>query len=209
MSTIFFVVIILIYFFSWISKIKKTKIGEKGKKTLSFLNIISFCITIILIIMWAFQRHLTNLTIELIPFWVFIISSISIFGLTEINRLEKVLYGIIFWGHLFLTTILIIPYIGLGISLIVYSNFLPDRILYNDEKIIITEESRLVMSPKSSPKIYVKCGLFAHKYDTDLSPIYSLDSVSIKEIIGRKLEIRILNSRDSTIEKTVIKNNCL
>ena len=151
--------------------------------------------------MWSFQRHLNNLTIELLPFWVFIISSISIYGLTEINKLEKVLFGAIFWGHLFLTAILIIPYIGLGISLIVYSNFLPDRILYNDEKIIITEESRLVMSPKSSPKVYIKCGLFSNKYDTDLSPIYSLDSVSIRQIVRGKLEIQILNSQDSTIEK--------
>lgn len=204
-----FVLIVVIYFISLLFKVRKYKIGRAGKKIIFQLNITSLFLTLILIIIWGLHKHLSNLTIELLPFWVFIITSISIYGLTEINKIEKMFYGFIYWGHLFLSVLLVIPFIGIGIMLMVYSNFIPDSVYYEDRKIIITEELRLMMSPMGSPKIYIKSEPFSTKYETDLNPIYSVDSVYLQKTDNETIEIKIINNKDNIIDSATINLNCL
>ena len=123
---------------------------------------------------------------EIIPFWTFVISAIIVFGLIATNKMEKVIYGIIFFWNLFLAGILIIPFFGLGITSMIYAPFLPHSILYEDQKVILTEESRGFLAPKPSPTVYINCGFFLHKYGTTLSPVFSLDSVSLKKLTIRQ-----------------------
>lgn len=195
-SVIILLFIVLIYVASLIGTIRKKKLEGLFKKVFKIINLTALFLTLVLIILWSFNRHLSNLTIEIIPFWTFIISSIIIFGLSVTNKIEKIFYGTIFFGHLFLTVILIIPFIGLGITSMVYSPFWTDRILYQDKKVIITEETMGFLAPKPCPTVYIKCGLFSHKFNTNLSPVYTLDSVSLKRIDNANIEIEIHGDKE-------------
>lgn len=212
-SAIVFFFIIFIYVASLVTMIFKKKLGGLFKKIFKIINLIVLILTLMLIIMWSFHRHLSNLTIEVIPFWTFIISSIIIFGLTTTNKMEKIFYGIIFFGHLFLTVILIIPFIGLGISSIVYSHFLPDSILFTDKKVIVVDEQKGFLAAKGSPTVYIKFGLFSQKFETNISPVYSIDSVSLKKIDNNKIEIKICSDKDNFLDsektKQIVDCKCL
>ena len=193
---IIFFFIILLYIASLIPAIRKNKFQGQFKKVFKIINLTALFLTIVLIILWSFNRHLANLTIEIIPFWTFIISSIILFGLTITSKIEKVFYGIIFYGHLFLTVILIIPFIGVGLTSMVYSSFWTDYILYEDKKVIVTEEIVSILAPKPSPTVYIKCGLFSHKFKTNLSPIYRMGKVSLKKIDDNIIEIEMNGDKE-------------
>lgn len=210
-SVIIFFFIVLIYVASLVTAIRKRKFEGIFKKVFKIVNLTAFFLTLVLITLWSFSRHLSNLTIEIIPFWTFIISSIIIFGLTVTNKIEKIFYGIIFYGHLFLTVILIIPFIGLGITSMVYSPFWTDSILYQDKNVIVTDETSGFLAPKPCPTVYIKCGLFSHKFKTNLSPVYSIDSVSLNKIDNAKIEIEIHGDKEDMDRKSkqTLDCNCL
>ncbi|WP_026905466.1 hypothetical protein [Pedobacter glucosidilyticus] len=210
-SVIIFFFIILIYVASLVTAIRKKKFEGILKKVFKIVNLTAFFLTLVLIILWTFNRHLSNLTIEIIPFWTFIISSIIIFGLTVTNKIEKIFYGIIFYGHLFMTVILIIPFIGIGITSMVYSPFWTDSILYQDKNVIVTDKTSGFLAPKSYPTVYIKCGLLSHKFKTSLSPVYSIDSVSLTKIDNTKIEIEIHGDKEDMDRKSkqTFDCNCL
>ena len=207
-SVIIFFFIVLIYVASLVKAIRKKKFEGIFKKVFKIVNLSAFFLTLVLIILWSFNRHLSNLTIEIIPFWTFIISSIIIFGLTVTNKIEKIFYGIIFYGHLFLTVVLIIPFIGLGITSMVYSPFWTDGILYQDKNVIVTDEVSGFLAPKPSPTVYIKCGLFAHKFKTNLSPVYTIDNVSLKKFDENTIEIEI-DGDEGRKDKQTLNCTCL
>lgn len=207
-SVIIFFFIVLIYVASLVTAIRKKKFEGLFKTVFKIINLTALFLTLILIILWSFNRHLNNLTIEIIPFWTFIISSIILFGLTVTKKIEKIFYGIIFFGHLFLTVILIIPFIGPGITSIVYSLFWTDSILYQDKNVIVTDETSGFLSAKPRPSVYIKCGLFSHKFKTNLSPVYSIDSVSLIKIDKTLFEIEIHGDKEDTDRKSKQTLNC-
>ena len=211
-STIIFFVVIFLYPASLAATILNKKLGGISKKVFKIINLVALILTIILVFLWSFNKHPCNLTMEIIPFWTFVISAIIVFGLTATNKMEKLFYGIIFYGNLFLAVILIIPFFGLGITSMIYAPFLPHHILYEDQKVILTEESRGFLAPKPSPTVYIKCGFFLQKYETTLSPVFSLDSVSLKKIDNQKIEITIHRGKDSNLDrqdKQTLDCNCL
>jgi hypothetical protein len=205
---IIFFCIVLIYVASLVTAIREKKFEGIFKMVFKIINLTALFLALFLIILWSFDRHLSNLTIDITPFWTFIISSIILFGLTVTSRIEKIFYGIIFYGHLFLTVILIIPFIGVGITLIVYSQFWTDTILFQDKKIIVTEETIGFLAPKPCPTVYIKCGLFSHKFKTTLSPFYTIDSVSLKKIDNDKIEIEIHGAKADTEVQSKQTLNC-
>ena len=83
----------------------------------------------------------------------------------------------------------------------IYAPFLPHSILYEDQKVILTEESRGFLAPKPSPTVYINCGFFLHKYGTTLSPVFSLDSVSLKKIDNTKIEINIHRGKETNLDR--------
>lgn len=188
--TLFFASL-LIFIAVWVMKVRKNKLNGKFKRVLKIINLIALILTMILISLWFFNWHLYNLTIEIIPFWIFIATSLMLFGLTDTSRTEKIIYGLIFYLHLFLTFVLVIPYIGTGITLSVYSSFIPENILYEDKEKILTEEFTGLLAPKPSPVVYIKCGPLMQKFRTNLSPVYSVDKVSLKKIDNSRVELDV------------------
>ena len=155
-SAIIFFIILVIYVASFVTFKLKMKLGGLYKKVFIITNLTALMLSLVLIILWSFNRHLVNLTIEILPFWTFIVSAILVFGFTVTNRIEKIFYGIIYFGNLFLLIILLIPFLGLSLTSIVYSPFLKPGILYQDKKVILTEEPIGFMAPKPCPTIYIK-----------------------------------------------------
>ena len=198
---IIFFLIVLLYPASLAATILKKKLGGLFKKVFKIINLAALALALILVFLWSFNKHPGNLTLEIIPFWTFNISAIIVFGLTATNKMEKVIYGIIFFWNLFLAGILIIPFFGLGIISMIYAPFLPHSILYEDQKVILTEESRGFLAPKPSPTVYIKCGFFLQKYETTLSPVFSLDSVSLKKIDNTKIEINIHRGQETNLDR--------
>ena len=198
---IIFFLIVLLYPASLAATILKKKLGGLFKKVFKIINLAALALALILVFLWSFNKHPGNLTLEIIPFWTFNISAIIVFGLTATNKMEKVIYGIIFFWNLFLAVILIIPFFGLGIISMIYAPFLPHSILYEDQKVILTEESRGFLAPKPSPTVYIKCGFFLQKYETTLSPVFSLDSVSLKKIDNTKIEINIHRGQETNLDR--------
>lgn len=209
---IIFFIILIIYIASLVTLKLKKKLGSRYKKVFLITNLTALMLSLVLIILWSFNRHLVNLTIEILPFWTFIVSAILVFGLTVTNRIEKIFYGIIYFGNLFLLIILLIPFLGMSITSIVYSPFLKPNILYQDKKIILTEESIGFLAPKPCPTIYIKCGFFSQKYKTNLFPIYSLDSVTLKRIDNNRIEIEIHGDKQNNTDrqnKQTLECDCL
>lgn len=185
LSTLTFFFILFIYIASLVSIFIKKKFDGLFKKVFRVINWIALCLTLIFILLWSFDIHLSNLKLEIIPFWTFLISAIILFGLTKLDKSEKTIYGVFFYGHLFLTVILIIPFIGIGISSMIYAPFWTDSILYEDNKVIIADEASGFLSMKPSPTVYIKNGLFSHQYKTDADPVYSIDSASLSSDIEK------------------------
>ena len=107
---IIFLLIVLLYPASLAATILKKKLGGLFKKVFKIINLAALALALILVFFWSFNKHPGNLTLEIIPFWTFNISAIIVFGLTATNKMEKVIYGIIFFWNLFLAGILIIPF---------------------------------------------------------------------------------------------------
>jgi hypothetical protein len=178
-SEIIFFFIIFIYVASIFAVFTKKNANEFFKKALRIINWIALIFTVAFIILWFCGIHLSELEIEIVPFWTFLISAIMLFGLTKLRKGERIFYGVFFFGHLFLTVILIIPFVGIGITTMVYAPFLTDSILYEDTRLMVTDETSGFLSPKPSPTIYLKDGLFSRKYNTAVHPVYAVDSISL------------------------------
>jgi hypothetical protein len=203
-------IIILVYFASWVITFREKKFEGLFKKVWKIINLTAFFLTVGLILLWSFNIHLNILSVETIPFWLFIISSLILFGLTETRDIERTFYGLIFYGNLYLSLLMVIPFLGLGIISKVYSPFNPDLIHYQDANIIVTDEMGGFMAPKPSPTVYLKCGLFLHKFKTSLPPVYTVDSVSIVKIDQHTIEIEIHGDSQSSSQhnKQIINCNC-
>lgn len=195
--TLFF----LAYLASLLAELFQKKLEGVLKKAIKIINLSSLLVTFILFVFWIFNKHLSNLAIEIIPFWIFILSSMLIFGLTVTSRLEKVFYGIVFFGNLLMTIMLIIPFIGIVFFYKIYSPFWTDNILYQDKKIIITEDISGFMSPKPSPTIYIKKGLLSVKFKTSLNPIYDVDSVACRTLNDNTIEIEVYEDKKDGLDK--------
>lgn len=198
-----YVFILLLYVLSLISKISKKKFNQPIKKVFRITNYIAIIITCILFILWSFRIHVINLTVELLPFWIFISSSIILFGLTKTSRVEKIYYGIIFYAQLFFSAIIfIIPGYGILFTLLIYLRALVQPIIYENDKLILTEETIMPMTAPKFP-IYFKYGFFLKKHNTKFSGFYDIDSLSIKKIDSNKSQISIYIRNERGQEKTV------
>lgn len=200
-SVVIFFFILFIYVVSLVTALAKKKFNGLFKKIFRTINRTALGLTIILIILWFFDIHLSNLNIEIVPFWTFLISSIILYGLTKMTQGEKIFHGLFFFGHLFVIIILVIPFVGLGIASTIYSPFLIDYVLYEDDRLIVTDEMGGFLSMKPSPTIYLKNGLLSHKYKTEASPIYEIDSLSL---VSYKDKIHLMIYDDTTRTKIYI-----
>ena len=190
----------------------KKKLNQNVKRIISRINLVCLVFTCALVSLWTFNLHLWNLWIEVIPFWFFLITSVILYGCALLKKLEKIFYGLIYFTHLILLIILPVPILGLGIFCYIYSPFIPDNINYQDKNVIVTDEFTGILGQKPSPTVYIKCGLISHKFKTNISIFYSIDSVSLSKIEENKLEIKIhadpKDFRDSTRSKEIVECNC-
>jgi hypothetical protein len=174
---IIFLLTITTYAASLAALVMEKKANGLFKKALRLGNWIALSLTLILITFWTFNLHLSALSLEIIPFWAFIFSAIALFGLTDLTKKEKAFYGFFFFGHLFLTVILIIPFIGIGLTYLVYYPFLTNKATYEDNRLIVVDEAIGILAAKPSPTIYLKHGLLARKYQTNAYPVCKVDSI--------------------------------
>jgi len=177
-----FFFIIALYAASLLALIFKKRWDGRFKRILKIINLVSLGCTLLLAILWIFDLHLKSATAEVLPFWIFMSSAVALFGLTTTKALEKIIYGVLFFAHLLLTAILIIPFLGIAITSSIYAPFIPHEVIYENSKIIIADEVAGSMAAAPSPTIYIKGKLFAHKFKTYSEPMYGIDSVSLEPI---------------------------
>jgi len=84
--------------------------------------------------------------------------------------------------------------------------------LYENNKIVVTDEVNGFLALKPLPTVYIKCGLFSHKFKTNLPPVYSVDSVSLKKVDNDKIEIEIHGNQEDFPDRPTTETvdcNCL
>ncbi|MCW3104612.1 MAG: hypothetical protein JWO09_3052 [Bacteroidetes bacterium] len=172
-------------------------------------HFICLALTAFLIFLWSFNIHLPGKVLEILPFWLFIFSGVFVFGFARLHSFKKAWFGFVFFAHLFFSLIAIIPFIGTGITIRIYSYFMPDDSSFETEQFRIQEEVRGIMSPMGSPYVYIKCGLYELKYETDIEPVYNLDSVSLQKLDDKNMLLRFYDSDDPRSESGRVQNDTI
>jgi hypothetical protein len=181
-----------------VAAVMRKKISSPGfiSGLLKF-HITCLVITIALIVLWSINIHLPGQVPEIFPFWLFIFSGIFIFGFTTIKLPEKVWFGFVFFGHLFFSVIVIIPFIGIAITFLVYSYFLVEVPEYESKQLRTQQDIRGIMSAMRSPNVYIKCGIYELKRETHIEPVYRLDSVTLLKLDDKNVLLKFYDSDGS------------
>lgn len=176
---ILFFISLALYPLSLLAAIFGFRFPKPFQKVFLYTNLLSLAATLILLFLWAFDVHLSALNWEHLPFWLFLISANLLYGLTNLTRRQKEIFGIFFYGHLVLSLFMVIPFMGIRLSSTVYAPFLEDRIIFENTDLVLAEESRGFLAQKPPPKVWIKHGIFALKYTPNLPPTYSVDSARL------------------------------
>jgi hypothetical protein len=209
-ASVYFIGIAL-YISSLAAFVFKKKIrSEKITLLLLRTHFVLLAITLCLAILWSFKIHLTFPVGELIPFWLTLLSAILISGFSNLKSFAlKFYFGCIFITHLFFSIVIVIPFIGIGLIMLVYHPFFPpDPADYETDKFRIQEESIGFMAPKDGPAIYFKCGLYELKRKPELEPMYDLDSVVLEKIDEKNVRLKFYSPDDNTLRIQTVTVSC-
>ncbi len=168
MLIIVLAILLLLYFLSLFPGIRMRD------KTTRFFMILVRLLLAVMILLFALSQagiYLKSYWLPRILFWTWLYGTIALvaFGNRKLMTVpERFFYRLIFWAPLVLTILLLIPFIGVGIWLLLYPRLIadPSMVAYTDSSIRIEESHLIFMSPAPPLDVYQKKGLFAYKIET-------------------------------------------
>ena len=168
MLIIVLTILLLLYFLSLFPGIRMT-----DKTTRFFLAFVRPLLTAMILLLVLSQAgiYLANYWFPRILFWVWLYMTLALiaFGNKKLMPVpERLLYRLIFCIPLVMMLVLFIPFIGVGIWVLLYPRLIadPSMIPYADSSIHIEESHLIFMSPAPPLDVYQKRGFFAYKIQT-------------------------------------------
>lgn len=178
--------ILMTIYFASIPVVRKRKFGLNVIKTLRILILIATPILVATITAQSYNIYPRWYWFTKGIFWLVFFSCMAIFGLCKsdlLGKFERTIYRIIFYFPLVSLLLLLVPFIGIGVGLIFYVQFVGDNkfVLYSDNKIRIEQPFIRFMGPNPQPIVYVKQKLTSYQ-DTTLPIGYDdvKDTVEVK-----------------------------
>lgn len=168
MLIIVLTILLLLYFLSLFPGIR---MSDRITRFLLILVRVLLAAMILLFVLSQVDMYLKSYWLPRILFWIWLYATIALsaFGNKKLMpAAERFFYRLIFWIPLILTFVLFVPFIGIGIWVLLYPRLIadPSMIAYADSSIRI-EESRLIfLGPAPPLDVYQKKGFFAYKIES-------------------------------------------
>lgn len=156
--------IILIYILTLVSKAH----GKLSPKITHIIRISFFTLAPVLITILILRNYDTyprGYWFTKILFWTVFFLMMILFGVcnkTIVTKFERVIYGLVFYLPLLYIPVLFVPFIGIGMFLLFYTDFIGDnsKIVYADSNIRLEQKYIPLLGPAPPLVVYTKRGLF-------------------------------------------------